>query len=171
MDLHCSAFGKVFLAFGPRACLERVLGARPAGANPADPDHGRGACNECGRIVKQGYAMDDEEYEEGMRSLAAPVWASGGVLAAVIGVSASAATFAEQRVSDIAVLVLQAAKKLAGRWRTNQRIEPAGARPAGSASFSRAAASGMRHGRAFLACDRGQTLLEFVSACPFFWQF
>jgi len=45
MDLHCSAFGKVFLAFGPRACLERVLGARPAGANPADPDHGRGACN------------------------------------------------------------------------------------------------------------------------------
>ena len=57
--------------------------------------------------------MDDEEHEEGMRSLAAPVWAGGGVLAAAIGVSASAATFVPQRVSDVAILVLQAAKKLA----------------------------------------------------------
>jgi DNA-binding IclR family transcriptional regulator len=68
---------------------------------------------ECRRIVGQGYAMDDQEYEEGVRSLAAPVWASGGVLAAAIGVSASAATFAQQRASDIGVLVVQAAKKLA----------------------------------------------------------
>ena len=115
MDLHCSAFGKAFLAFGPRACLERVLGSAPLQARTRRTlITAEALATECGRIVKQGYAMDDEECEEGMRSLAAPVWASGGVLAAVIGVSASAATFAEQRVSDIAVLVLQAAKKLAG---------------------------------------------------------
>ncbi|HJX65590.1 MAG TPA: IclR family transcriptional regulator [Polyangia bacterium] len=115
MDLHGSAFGKVFLAFGPRACLERVLGSAPLQARTRRTlTTAEALATECGRIVKQGYALDDEEYEEGVRTLAAPVWASGGVLAAVIGVSASAATFAEQRVSDIAVLVLQAAKKLAG---------------------------------------------------------
>ena len=115
MDLHCSAIGKAFLAFGPRACLERVLGSAPLQARTRRTlTAAEALASECSRIVKQGYALDDEEYEEGMRSLAAPVWASGGLLAAVIGVSASAATFAEQRVSDIAVLVLQAAKKLAG---------------------------------------------------------
>jgi IclR family acetate operon transcriptional repressor len=114
MDLHCSAFGKAFLAFGPRACLERMLGSAPLRARTRRTLTTADAlATECGRIVKQGYAMDDEESEEGVRCLAAPVWADGGVLAAAIGVSGSAATFAQQRVSDIAALVLQAAKTLA----------------------------------------------------------
>jgi IclR family acetate operon transcriptional repressor len=115
MDLHCSAFGKVFLAFGPRACLERVLGCAPLPARTRRTlTTAEALGTECGRIVRQGYATDNEESEEGVRNLAAPVWASAGVLAAAIGVSASAATFTEQRVSDVAVLVVQAAKKLAG---------------------------------------------------------
>ncbi|GEM_PF-87712 len=115
MDLHCSAFGKAFLAFGSRASLEKVLASPPLPARTRRTlTTAEALTTECARIVKQGYALDNEEYEEGVRSLAAPVWASGGVLAAAIGVSAAAATFAEQRVSDIAVLVLQAAKKLTG---------------------------------------------------------
>jgi IclR family acetate operon transcriptional repressor len=115
MDLHCSAFGKAFLAFGPRACLERVLGCAPLSARTRRTlTTAEALGTECGRIVRQGYATDDEESEEGVRSLAAPVWASGGVLAAAIGVSASAAAMTGQRVSDMAVLVVQAAKKLAG---------------------------------------------------------
>jgi IclR family acetate operon transcriptional repressor len=115
MDLHCSAFGKAFLAFGPRAGLEKVLGSAPLQARTRRTlTTAEALGTECGRIVRQGYATDDEESEEGVRSLAAPVWASGGVLTAAIGVSASAATFTEQRVSDVAVLVVQAAKKLAG---------------------------------------------------------
>jgi DNA-binding IclR family transcriptional regulator len=114
MDMYCSAFGKVLLAFGPRAGLDRVLAGAPLPARTQRTlTTAEALATECGRIVRQGYAVDDEEYEEGVRSLAAPVWASGGVLAAAIGVSASAATFAQQRASDIAVLVVQAAKKLA----------------------------------------------------------
>ena len=114
MDLHCSAFGKVFLAFGPRALLGMALGNAPLPARTRrtlTTAEALGA--ECARIVRQGYAMDDEECEEGVRCLAAPVWAGAGVLAAVMGVSASAVTFTEQRASDIAAIVLQAAKKLA----------------------------------------------------------
>lgn len=115
MELHCSAFGKAFLAFGPRACLERVLGDAPLQARTRQTLTTAEALGaECGRIVRQGYALDNEEHEAGVRCLAAPVWASGNVLAAAIGVSASAATFAGQRVSDVAVLVLQAAKELTG---------------------------------------------------------
>ncbi len=115
MDLHCSAFGKVFLAFGPRASLNRILGSAPLQARtPRTLATAEGLAAECSWIVRQGYAVDNEEYEEGVRCLAAPVWANGSVLAAAIGVSAPAATFTEQRVSDVAVLVLQAAKKLSG---------------------------------------------------------
>ncbi len=113
MDLHCSAFGKVFLAFGPRARLERVSAPLQA-RTPRTLTTVEALAAECGRIVRQGYALDDEEYEEGVRCLAAPVWGSGGVLAAAVGVSASAATLTGPRVSDVAVLVLQAANKLVG---------------------------------------------------------
>jgi DNA-binding IclR family transcriptional regulator len=113
MDLHCAAFGKVFLAFGPRAYLGTVLAGAPLQARtPRTITTAEALAAECSRIVRQGYALDNEEYEEGARCLAAPVWGSGGVLAAAIGVWASAATFTEQRVSDVAPLVLQAAKKL-----------------------------------------------------------
>jgi len=114
-ELHCSAFGKVFLAFGPRDSLERVLGGAPLRARTRrtlTTAEALGA--ECSRIARQGYALDDEEYEEGVRSLATPVWSAGTVLAAAIGVSASAATFTERRVSDVAAVLVQAAKKLAG---------------------------------------------------------
>jgi IclR family acetate operon transcriptional repressor len=113
MDLHCSAFGKVFLAFGPRAHLGMALGSAPLPARTRRTITTAEALGaECARIVRQGYAMDNEECEEGVRCLAAPVWGSGGVLAAAMGVSASAATLTEQRASDIAALVLQAAKKI-----------------------------------------------------------
>jgi IclR family acetate operon transcriptional repressor len=114
MDLHCTAFGKVFLAFGPRACLGTLLAGGPLRARTArSMTNAEELASDCSRIVRQGYALDNEEYEEGVRCLAAPVWGSGGVLVAAIGVRASAATFTEQRASDVAPLVLQAAKKLA----------------------------------------------------------
>ena len=113
MDLHCAAFGKVFLALGPRACLGTVLAGAPLQARtPRTLTTAEALAAECSRIVRQGYALDNEEYEEGVRGLAAPVWGSGSVLAAAIGVLASAATLTEQRASDVAPLVVQAAKKL-----------------------------------------------------------
>jgi DNA-binding IclR family transcriptional regulator len=113
MDLHCSAFGKVFLALGPRTLLGTALGNAPLQARTRRTLTAAEALGaECSRIARQGYAMDNEECEEGVRSLAAPVWGSGGGLVAAIGVSATAATFTGDRASDVAALVLQAAKKL-----------------------------------------------------------
>jgi DNA-binding IclR family transcriptional regulator len=115
LDLHCSAIGKVFLATGSQPCLEKVLAG-----SPLQPRTRRTITNaealraECARIVKQGYAVDNEEYEDGMRCLAAPVWGRGGVLIGAIGISASAATLVEPRISDVASQVAQAANRLSG---------------------------------------------------------
>ena len=111
MDLHCSAFGKVFLAFGPQASLDAMPASLPA-RTPRTLTTSEALSTECSRIVRQGYAIDNEECEAGVRGLAAPVWDGRGVLAAAIGLSASASAFTEQRASDVAALVVQAAKKL-----------------------------------------------------------
>jgi DNA-binding IclR family transcriptional regulator len=114
VDLHCSAVGKVFLAFGPQPCLETTLSAPLLARTRRTITAAEALRAECARVVRQGYALDSEEYEEGVRCLAAPVWGSGGVLVGAIGVSASTSALAEPRISEIAAQVLLAAKKLAG---------------------------------------------------------
>jgi len=60
MDMHCSAFGKVFLALGPRARLDKMpehLQAR----TPRTITSAEALTAECSRIVRQGYALDNEE--------------------------------------------------------------------------------------------------------------
>jgi IclR family acetate operon transcriptional repressor len=113
MDLHCSAFGKVFLAFGPHSVQEVLFTRAPLPARTRRTLTTADALRaEFGRIVRQGYALDNEEYEEGVRCLAVPVRGGGGVLVAAMGVLAAAASFDDQRASDVAVQMLQAAKKL-----------------------------------------------------------
>jgi DNA-binding IclR family transcriptional regulator len=111
MDLHCSAFGKVFLAFGPRVRLDRMPSSLQTRTQKTLTTSDALA-TECSRIVRQGYALDNEEAEVGVRGLAAPVWGRDGAVAAALGVSAPAATFTAERASDVATLVVQAAKKL-----------------------------------------------------------
>jgi DNA-binding IclR family transcriptional regulator len=114
VDLHCSSVGKVFLAFGPEACLETTLSGSLQARTRRTNTAAETLRAECARVVRQGYALDNEEQEEVVRSLSAPVWGSGGVLVGAIGVSVSSSALAEPRISDVAAQVLQAAKKLTG---------------------------------------------------------
>src|SRR6266446_4016958 len=75
MDLHCTAVGKVILAFGSSDVLERVL------AKQVYIRHTRNTITspklmhrEVLRIRKSGYAVDDEEEEPGVRCVAVPVY-------------------------------------------------------------------------------------------------
>ena len=112
VDLHSSAIGKVFLALGSIPGLEKALNGTLPARTRRTIATAEALKTECAKIVRQGYAIDSEEYEEGMRALAAPVWGKGKSLVAAIGLSASASTLSEPRISDIAIQVVQAAKKL-----------------------------------------------------------
>jgi IclR family transcriptional regulator, acetate operon repressor len=51
----------------------------------------------CAQIREQGYATDDGEYQEGIRCVAAPIRAEGGVIIGSIGISVPLQRFAKNR--------------------------------------------------------------------------
>jgi IclR family acetate operon transcriptional repressor len=63
-------------------------------------------------IRRQGYAVDDGEYHDGVRCLAAPVLDARGQVRAAIGITAAAARFTKRRIPAVAREVRQAADAL-----------------------------------------------------------
>ena len=95
LPAHCTALGKVLLAWADPAIRERydeaVLGAGDLEARtPAtivDPDKFREHLH---TVASQGYALDLEECEEGLCCAAAPVFDEAGRASAALSVSAPA---------------------------------------------------------------------------------
>lgn len=111
MPLHCTATGKVLLAYGPREVAEEVLAAplrRVTGRTVVAPQLLRA---ELERIRVNGYAMESEETRVGYLSVAAPVFADGPVCAAV---SVTAPTMRGQ-LRQLVPAVRAAASAISGR--------------------------------------------------------
>ncbi|MHA1571656.1 MAG: IclR family transcriptional regulator, partial [Alphaproteobacteria bacterium] len=71
--LHCTAGGKVFLAFGPNDLIDRMI---EAGLPPQQPNtitEGDRLREELGRVRRQGYATDIEESDNDYAALGAPI--------------------------------------------------------------------------------------------------
>ena len=112
VDLHCSATGKCLLAYTYGDRLADVLPSLPLTARTKNTITDPGALIEMAdQVRRQGYALDNEEYHEGVRCLAAPVWRGQQVIAA-IGVTAAVSNFPTRRINAIAQLVQGAATDL-----------------------------------------------------------
>jgi IclR family acetate operon transcriptional repressor len=85
--LHCSSSGKVFLAHLPEPVLEQAL-ARPLEAptprTVTDPARLR---RQLAEVRVRGYATIQEELEQGLNAVAAPVRQLNGEVAAAVSVS------------------------------------------------------------------------------------
>ncbi len=116
--LHCTASGKVFLAdFGPELFEEvvRFSGLEAyTGSTISTRDelveHLRG-------VERQGYALDDEEYEQGARCIAVGLRGSSGAVSAAISISGPSIRMTDDRVPELAVLVRSVADEFAQEMR------------------------------------------------------
>ena len=63
-------------------------------------------------VHARGYAIDDEEKEEGLRCIGAAVRSHGGKLAAAMSVSGPAFRMTKERVPEIGRALMEAASKL-----------------------------------------------------------
>jgi IclR family transcriptional regulator, pca regulon regulatory protein len=85
---YATSMGRVLLAGLGEAALEDYLAGtdlRPlTGSTISDPEALRA---ELHRVRRQGWAMVDQELEEGLRSIAAPVRSRSGAVAAAVNVS------------------------------------------------------------------------------------
>lgn len=111
--VHCTATGKALAAYLPAADARRMLGssepARYTERTVVDPDSVE---REWERVRSLGYAVDDEEFEPGVRCLAAPVFDHQSQVIGVIGSSGTAARVSVGRLQVIAEMVAAAADEL-----------------------------------------------------------
>jgi DNA-binding IclR family transcriptional regulator len=87
--LHCTALGKVLVAFSAPAERERLLRRLPL--FPVGPNaitDRRLFRKEIEKVRAQGWALADEEHEVGVRSIAMPVFGPEGVAIAAVSVVA-----------------------------------------------------------------------------------
>ncbi len=111
--VHCGGAGKALLAHVPPEVLDDILKrkglpqfTRSTIATPAQMKI------ELQRIRERGYSVDDEEYEEGLRCVGAPVRDYTGNVIAAISVAAPAFRLTPNDVPVVAKAVMEAASQL-----------------------------------------------------------
>ena len=103
--LHCTALGKVLLAYDDIQPAEEL----PIYTPRTITEHTE-LNQQLERTRELGYALDDEEYTIGVRCLAAPVRGDGGVLAGAMGISGPAARLTPGRLPGMAQIVIDCAR-------------------------------------------------------------
>lgn len=112
---HCTASGKVILAFAPEDVRSRFL-AGPLERRTPHTLAGRAELEaQLNGARATGYARTDEELEVGLSALAAPVRGSGGEVVGAIDVSGPAHRFGEAQSVQIATRCMEAADELSRR--------------------------------------------------------
>jgi IclR family transcriptional regulator, acetate operon repressor len=92
LPLHCSANGKLLLAYSPPAVRERVLASAPFPTHTGNTITTADALSpELDRIRRRGYAEDNEEFLDGVICLAVPVRNRGGHVVAGLALMAVSA--------------------------------------------------------------------------------
>lgn len=110
--MHCTGIGKAMLAFMDEATISRIL-AKPLPVYTANSITDKVLLREeLERSRTRGYALDQEEREEGIQCVAAPIRSSKGSVIAGISVSGSSADITKDLFPDIANEVLEAARNI-----------------------------------------------------------
>lgn len=117
---HASSTGKALLAFQPPEIIDHVLDRPLAAFTKAtitDPARLR---QELISIRECGYAMAEDEFQEGVTAVAAPI-CSGGVVAGVISISAPTYRTTRQRKGQFVQLLTTAARDIGRRMEVAPR--------------------------------------------------
>jgi IclR family KDG regulon transcriptional repressor len=98
---HCTATGKVFLAYIDPVNLEEILSSRPLERMTPNTITDRDKLmEEIRKVVANGFAMDDEEWSLGLRCLAAPILDYYGKIQGTLSVSGPADRLTDKRIRD-----------------------------------------------------------------------
>ena len=108
--LHCTALGKVLLAYGDLD-LPSDLAAFTTNTI-TDPETLHRHLEE---IRQLGFAVDDEEFDLGVRCIAVPVFDFRGKAVGAIGISGPATRMTAERMPELTAIVVEIGKALSER--------------------------------------------------------
>ena len=131
LPLYAGSIGKVLLAVMAPAERERWLAAQPpprfTARSATDPVAYRALLD---RVQRQGYAVDDEEYLDGVRAASAPIRNRQGALA-VLTVVGFSTRIGGDRLAALAAAVGEAAEQISRRLGAGPPAPPAAGRANG----------------------------------------
>jgi IclR family transcriptional regulator, KDG regulon repressor len=116
VPLHCTAAGKILLAFmeaaGQGELLEHLEFTR---FTPNTVCSLRALKMELTNVKKLGYAQDNEEHEPNIRCLAAPIWDSHRNITAAFSVTAPSMRMSRTRIRELIPIMRSVSLKISGR--------------------------------------------------------
>src|SRR5258708_9085724 len=83
--LHCTAVGKVLLAYQPRDYVKEAIGRGLTAYTPKTITKREAVLAMLDEVRLRGHAIDDEESESGLRGIAAPGPSHDGGVTAALG--------------------------------------------------------------------------------------
>ena len=122
--LHCTAVGKVLLAFQPPDYVKRVLSNGLKSCTPKTMTRRDEVLAMLEEIASREYAIDDEESEPGLRAIAAPVRNHTGLVIAALGVAAPVQRMTKKVMQDCVPSVLATAQAVSARLGYEARRGP-----------------------------------------------
>ena len=125
--LHCSDVGKVFLADLPTARVDEIV--RKTGLPARTPQtitDEPALLDELECVRVQGYALDDEEREMGVRCLSAGLLNGAGKVIAAIGVAGPTSRLSRERIGEVSAAVVSMAQRCADELIRQPLPEPVG---------------------------------------------
>ncbi|HET9127694.1 MAG TPA: IclR family transcriptional regulator [Propionibacteriaceae bacterium] len=114
--LHCTSMGKVLIAFAPRAVRERLV--ESVELTPMAPNtvvDREAFAQDIADVRARGYALSDQEHEEGVRAIGVPVMGVDGTAMAAVSVAAPSVRRSIADLIDMLPHITQAARELAAR--------------------------------------------------------
>ncbi|WP_182113156.1 IclR family transcriptional regulator [Actinotalea sp. JY-7876] len=112
LPMHCTASGKAVLSVAPAAWIDRVIATGLHAVTPrtiTDPAELRA---ELARTRKRGFAIEDQEHEPEIRSVAAPVFNQVGDVVAAVSVATLVARMPPETLRATALAVIDTARAL-----------------------------------------------------------
>jgi DNA-binding IclR family transcriptional regulator len=112
LPAHCTASGRVFLAFLPPEVVEPVLNAPLTACTAKTITSPARLREELEATRQRGYALDDEEFEEGIRAVSAPVRDVDGNVIAALSMPGPTNRMPPERIPEIAEALVEAASAI-----------------------------------------------------------
>lgn len=112
LPIHCTASGKTFLAFLPPEVVEPLLNVPLKACTEQTITCADRLREELEATRQRGYAIDDEEFEPGIRAVAVPVRDVFGNVIATLAIPGPVYRMTWERVSEMAPALTEAASAI-----------------------------------------------------------
>ena len=132
MPVHCSAVGKVLLASRPALEREEVLADLDLVAHTSHTITNLAELRrELAQVDKQGFAVDDQEMEEGLRCIAVPIRGDDRAVVAALSISGPVSRMTDARMVDHGRELKRRAAQVSNALYTESKVLPDRAKPRG----------------------------------------